>query len=140
MKNIGDEIQFSIYSTMHDPDPDRLPIVLEEWQKLAREKLEDGPYYYVAGGAGSGQTMEDNLQAFKNYKIVQKMLNKVYECNLLLVLDGNTYPCPLFCAPGGLQSIIHSEGDVGAALTSGDNGVPYIDSSNSSIPIGKIAD
>src|SRR5690625_2178315 len=96
MKNIGEEIQFSIYSTMHDPDPERLPIVLEEWQKLAREKLEDGPYYYVAGGAGSGQTMEDNLQAFKNYKIVQKMLNKVDERDLTVELFGKTYPYPLF--------------------------------------------
>src|SRR5690625_7460889 len=116
MKNIGDEIQFSIYSTMHDPDPNRLPIVLEEWEKLAREKLEDGPYYYVAGGAGSGQTIEDNLQAFKNYKIVQKMLNKVDERDFTVELFGKTYPYPLFQAPIGVQSIIHPEGEIGAAL------------------------
>lgn len=140
MKNIGDEIQFSIYSTMHDPDPNRLPIVLEEWEKLAREKLEDGPYYYVAGGAGSGQTMEDNLQAFKNYKIVQKMLNKVDERDLTVDLFGKTYPYPLFQAPIGVQSIIHPEGEVGAALASAEVGVPFIASSASSVPMEKIAD
>src|SRR5699024_67936 len=96
MKNIGDEIQFSIYSTMHDADSERLSIVLEEWERLAREKLEDGPYYYVAGGAGSGKTMGDNLQAFKNYKIVQKMLNKVDERDLTVDIFGHVYADHLF--------------------------------------------
>src|SRR5690625_936133 len=129
MKNIGDEIQFSIYSTMHDPDPERLPIVLEEWERLAREKLEDGPYYYVAGGAGSGQTMEDNLQAFKNYKIVQKMLNKVYERDLPVALSRKTYPYPFFQASLCVKSMIHPEGEVGAALASAEVGVLFIASS-----------
>src|SRR5690625_1178581 len=125
---------------MHDPDPDRLPIVLEEWEKLAREKLEDGPYYYVAGGAGSGQTMDDNLQAFKNYKIVQKMLNKVDERDLSVELFGKTYPYPLFQAPIGVQSIIHPEGEVDAALASAEVGVPFIASSASSVPMEQIAE
>src|SRR5699024_4052216 len=140
MKNIGDEIQFSIYSTMHDPDPERLPIVLEEWERLAREKLEDGPYYYVAGGAGSGQIMEDNLQAYKNYKIVQKMLNKVDDSDLTVDIFGKTYSYPLFQAPIGLQSIIHTECEICTALDSAEVGVPFIASSASSVPMEKIAD
>ncbi len=140
MKNIGDEIQFGIYSTMHSPDPDRLPIILEEWEELAREKLEDGPYYYVAGGAGSGQTMEDNLQAFKAWKIVQKMLNKVDERDLSVELFGKTYPYPILQAPIGVQSIIHPEGEIGSALASAEVGVPFVASSASSVPMEKVAE
>lgn len=140
MKNIGDEIQFGIYSTMRQPDPDRLPIILEEWEELARKKLKDGPYYYVAGGAGSGQTMENNLQAFKDWKIVQRMLNKVDERDLSVKLFGKTFPYPIFQAPIGVQSIIHSEGEIGSALASAEVGVPFIASSASTIPMEKIAE
>lgn len=140
MKNIGDKIQFDIYSTMHHPDPDRLPVLLEEWEELSREKLEDGPYYYIAGGAGSGQTMEDNLQAFKDWKIVPRMLNDVEERDLSIDLLGKTYPYPIFQAPIGVQSIIHPEGEVGAALASAEVGVPYIASSASTIPMEKTAE
>lgn len=140
MKNIGDEIQFNIYSTMHSPDPNRLPIVLEEWEELAREKLEDGPYYYIAGGAGSGQTMEDNLQAFKDWKIVQKMLNKVDERDLSIELFGKRYAYPILQAPIGVQSIIHPEGEIGSALASAEVGVPFIASSASTVPMEKVAE
>lgn len=140
IKNIGDKIQFDIYSTMHSPDPNRLPIVLEEWEELARKKLDDGPYYYIAGGAGSGQTMKDNLQAFKDWKIVQKMLNNVEERDLSIELFGKTYPFPIFQAPIGVQSIIHPEGEVGSALASAEVGVPFITSSASSVPMEQIAE
>ena len=139
MKNIGDEIQFGIYSTMQEPDPGRLPIILEEWEELAREKLEDGPFYYVAGGAGSGQTIDNNLQAFKDWKIVQRMLNKVDERDLSVELFGKTFPYPILQAPIGVQSIIHSEGEIGSALASAEVGVPYIASSASTIPMEKVA-
>src|SRR5699024_7689306 len=77
---------------------------------------------------------------FKNYKIVQKMLNKVDERDLTVDLFGKTYSYPLFQAPIGVQSIIHPEGEVGAALASAEVGVPFIASSASSVPMEKIAD
>lgn len=30
MENIGNMIQYQIYSTMHRPDPDRLPVIIED--------------------------------------------------------------------------------------------------------------
>ncbi|MCG1027598.1 lactate 2-monooxygenase [Virgibacillus halodenitrificans] len=140
MKNIGNHIQYQIYMNMHDPDPNRLPVVYEEWERLAREKLEDGPYYYVAGGAGGENTMNANLKALNKWKILPRMLRNVEDRDLSVSLFGKTYSFPVMHAPIGVQSIIHPEGEIGSALACADVGVPYIASSASTIPMEKIAE
>ena len=140
MENIGNMIQYQIYSTMHRPDPDRLPVIIEDWEKLAREKLEDGPYYYIAGGAGAEHTMRENLKAFTDVKIVPRMLRDVEQRDLSINLFGQIYPSPILHAPIGVQSIIHKEGEVGSALACAELGIPYIASSASTVPMEKIAE
>jgi L-lactate dehydrogenase (cytochrome) len=140
MENIGNLIQYQIYATMHNPDPNRLPVIHEEWEKLAREKLEDGPYYYIAGGAGAEKTMQANLKAFTDRQIIPRMLRNVDKRDLSVNLFGQTYPFPVLQAPIGVQSIIHEEGEIGSAMASAEMGVPYIASSASTVPMEKIAE
>lgn len=140
MSNFGNQIQFKIYQTMPDPDPDRLPVVYEEWEKLAREVLEDGPYDYIAGGAGGESTMDANLEAFKKWKIVPRMLRNVESRDLKVELFGHTYASPLMLAPIGVQSIIHPDGELAAAKVSAEMEVPYITSSASTRTLEEIAD
>ncbi|MEJ8764663.1 lactate 2-monooxygenase [Oceanobacillus sp. HCA-5259] len=140
MENIGNKIQFEIYSTMHCPDPKRLPVILEDWEKLAREKLEDGPYYYIAGGAGGEHTIRENLKAFTGVKIIPRMLQDVDKRDLSINLFGEIFPSPVLHAPIGVQSIIHKDGEIGSALACAELGVPYIASSASTVPMEKIAE
>jgi L-lactate dehydrogenase (cytochrome) len=77
LANYGNDVQFRIYQTMPSPDPNRLPVIYEEWEKKAREVLDDGPFYYIAGGAGGGMTMQANRAAFNRWKIVPRMLRNV---------------------------------------------------------------
>ncbi|GIO23821.1 lactate 2-monooxygenase [Oceanobacillus sp. J11TS1] len=140
MENIGNHIQYQIYATMHNPDPDRLPVINEEWENLAREKLKDGPYYYIAGGAGIERTMQANLEAFTKQRIIPRMLRNVDKRDLSVKLFGQKYPFPILQAPIGVQSIIHDEGEIGSARASAEMGVPYIASSASSVPMEKIAE
>ncbi|WP_156857150.1 lactate 2-monooxygenase [Oceanobacillus sp. AG] len=140
MENIGNKIQFDIYSTMHSPDPKRLPVILEDWEALAREKLEDGPYYYIAGGAGGEHTIRENLKAFTVVKIIPRMLRDVDKRDLSINLFGEIFPSPVLHAPIGVQSIIHKDGEIGSALACAELGVPYIASSASTVPMEKIAE
>lgn len=140
MSNYGDEIQFQIYQTMDNPDPERLPIRFEEWEQRARRVLEDGPYFYVAGGAGAEKTMKANLEAFDHRKIVQRMLCGVGNRDLSVELFGQTYPYPILHAPIGVQSIIHKESDLGSARACAGLGIPFIASSASTEPMEKIAE
>ncbi|WP_106498223.1 lactate 2-monooxygenase [Lentibacillus sp. Marseille-P4043] len=140
MSNFGNDVQFSVYQTMQNPNPNRLPVVYEEWEKSAREALDDGPFYYVAGGAGGERTMKANLQAFDRWKIVPRMLRNVEDRDLTVELFGKTYNFPVLHAPIGVQSIIHEEGDLGSARACAKMGVPFIASSASTAPMEKIAE
>src|SRR5699024_870521 len=118
---------------MVNPDPKRLPVKFEKWKERAREVLEDGPYDYIAGGAGGEQTMKDNLEAFQRWKIIPRMLREVEERDLSVELLGETYDFPIMQAPIGVHSIIHADGEVASAKASAKLGVPYIASSSSTI-------
>lgn len=140
MSNFGNNIQFNVYQTMANPDPKRLPIVYEEWEERARAILDDGPFYYVAGGAGGGKTMKANLEAFERREIVPRMLRDAEQRDLSVQLFGQTYPFPVLHAPIGVQSIIHEEGDLGSARACAKLGIPFIASSASTLPMEKIAE
>lgn len=140
MSNFGNEVQFSVYQTMFNPDPNRLPVVYEEWEEKAREALEDGPFYYVAGGAGGEKTMKANLEAFDRWQILPRMLRNVENRDLSVDLFGDTYDFPVLHAPIGVQSIIHQDGDLGSARACKKLGVPFIASSASTEPMEKIAE
>ncbi|KGP73184.1 lactate 2-monooxygenase [Pontibacillus yanchengensis] len=139
MSNYGNQVQLKVYQTMHNPDPERLPVVYEEWEERARHVLEDGPYYYVAGGAGGEKTMSSNLRAFDRWNIVPKMLRNVEDRDLTVDLFGTTYSSPLMVAPIGVQSIIHPDGDIASAKAAAAMNVPFITSSASSAPLEEIA-
>ncbi|WP_075982690.1 lactate 2-monooxygenase [Bacillus massilinigeriensis] len=140
MSNFGNAIQFQVYQTMPNPDPKRYPVVCEEWEQCAREILADGPYYYVAGGAGAEKTMKSNLQAFDQWKIVPRMLRNVEDRDITVNLFGTTYEFPILQAPIGVQSIIHPEGELATAKACAKLGVPYITSSASTSPMEAIAE
>ncbi|MGB8001475.1 MAG: alpha-hydroxy-acid oxidizing protein, partial [Anaerobacillus sp.] len=101
MSNLGNDVQFGIYKQMHSPDPNRLPTRFEDWEKQAREVLADGPYDYVAGGSGAGDTVQTNRDSFKRWHIVPRVLRHVEDRNLKVALYGHMYSSPVMVAPIG---------------------------------------
>jgi len=57
----GSAIQNAIYIAGECP----WPTTAEAWENAAREKLDDGPFGYIAGGAGTEATMRANREAFE---------------------------------------------------------------------------
>lgn len=141
MQNIGNVIQYQIYQEMINPEASskKLSIAYEDWKERARKLLEDGPYYYVAGGAGNEETMKANRNAFEQWKIIPRMLRNVEKRDLSVKLFDQTFPFPILSAPIGVQSIIHQDGELASARASASLGVPYITSSASTIPLEQIA-
>ena len=56
----GNVVQNAIYLSGGTP----WPVGAGAWEARAKELLEQGPYDYVAGGAGAEETMRVNLEAF----------------------------------------------------------------------------
>lgn len=138
MAGYGNKVQFDVYQP--GAEGDMFPISFEAWERKAREALSDGPYHYIADGAGGGSTMRENREAFERWRIVPRMLRDVDERDLSVDLFGETFPAPFMMAPIGVQSIAHPEGELAAARAAKKAGIPYIASTASSYTMEEIAD
>ncbi|KPL59055.1 lactate 2-monooxygenase [Rossellomorea vietnamensis] len=136
MNQYGNHVQNQIYQKKVRPS---IPFRFEELEQMAREKLEDGPFYYVAGGAGGEETMRANRSALDRWQIVPRMLNNVRNRDLKVTLFGETYSSPLLLAPIGVQSIVHPDGELASARAAASMNVPFIASSASTYSMEEIA-
>jgi len=132
--------QYEIYlGGLGGQTPD-LPVAYDELEAAARERLTPGAYGYVAGGAGSEDTMRANREAFRRWRIVPRFLRDVSSRDLSTEILGTTLPAPVMLAPVGVQSIVHPEGEVAVARAAASVGVPMILSTASSFAMEEVAD
>ncbi len=138
-KTFGMERQVGIYMAGLQGQRPALPIAVEALEELARERLGPEAYGYVAGGAGGGDTMRANLEAFRRWRIVPRMLRNVAERDLHTRVLGLDLPAPLMLAPIGVQSIVHDEAELAAARAAASLGVPLILSTAASHTLEEVA-
>ncbi|KAI9369414.1 FMN-dependent dehydrogenase [Aspergillus egyptiacus] len=112
------------------------PRLLEE---QARKTLSSRSYNYVAGGAGEKATMDSNRLAFRQWKLIPKMLRKMDKQDLSVTIFGQEYPTPLIMAPVGVQSLFHSDKETGLAEVCAEVGIPYTLSTASTCSIEEVA-
>jgi isopentenyl diphosphate isomerase/L-lactate dehydrogenase-like FMN-dependent dehydrogenase len=108
-------------------------------EAAARAVLGDGPYGYVAGGAGSGATMRANRAAFDRHGLVPRMLRDTTTRNWATTVLGTEMPAPLLLAPIGVLSILHADGELAVARAAAELGVPMVLSTASSYSIEEVA-
>ncbi|MBS4177705.1 alpha-hydroxy-acid oxidizing protein [Lederbergia citrea] len=117
-----------------------LPVSFTEWEKRAKEKLAAGPFGYVYGAAGAGDTMKANEEAFRQYRIRPRVCQDISKRDLEISLFGKKYPVPFLFAPIGVNSIVHSDAEVAPAKAAASLGIPYTLSNVSTTPMEKIAE
>jgi lactate 2-monooxygenase len=108
-------------------------------EESAQAIMDPGPFWYVAGGAGSGATVRANREAFDHWRLVPRMLRDATNRSLATTVLGTPMPAPVVLAPIGVQSIIHAEGELATARAAADLGVPMIMSTASSYSIEDVA-
>ncbi|KAF2722205.1 oxidoreductase [Polychaeton citri CBS 116435] len=120
------------------------PTVTTDPSKLeqqAKEAMSQRGFNYIAGGAGERSTMEANRLAFRQWKLVPRMLRGAAQRDLSVELFGEKQPNPIIVAPVGVQEIFHEDKDVGVAEVAAELGVTFTMSTagSSSIEhIGKV--
>ncbi len=134
-----DQIQMEFYESTNKGAA-TLPVPFSEWEKKAKEKLAAGPFGYVYGAAGACDTMKVNEAAFKQYRIRPRVCRNISKRDMEISLFGNKYPVPFLFAPIGVNSIVHSDGEVAPAKAAASLGIPYILSNVSTTPMEKIAE
>ena len=138
--------------TAPGPDPDRLrqasiflrglagrrprvPVDMARLEARARRAMSAEAFAYVAGGAGREGTADANRAAFDRWRIVPRMLRDVSVRDTAVTLFGRTLPSPLLLAPIGVLEMAHRQADLAVARAAAAEGVPFIFSSQASVPM-----
>jgi len=114
-----------------------------DWRKLERDAmnlLRTGPRGYIEGGAGLGETMRANREAFDHWRLRPRMLRDVSERSLERTVLGTELKAPVLLAPIGVQTLAHPDGELAVARAAAEVGVPLTASSAASHTIEQIAD
>lgn len=122
---------------------DRLPPFTTDLTALeasARERLAPGPFWYVAGAAGSGATDRANREAFDRHRLIPRMLAGATDRDLRTTVLGSELPAPVLLAPVGVQSIVHPDGELATARAASALGLPLVLSTASSHTIEQVAE
>jgi isopentenyl diphosphate isomerase/L-lactate dehydrogenase-like FMN-dependent dehydrogenase len=135
----GMQRQMDVYLAGLSGQKPQQPVAVEELAQKVKEILTREAYDYVAGGAGSEDTLRANRQAFERWRIVPRFLRNVAERDLSVTVLGQRLPAPLLLAPIGVQSIVHKEAEVAVARAVRSLGVPLILSTLSSQPMEAVA-
>ncbi|MFC4425770.1 alpha-hydroxy-acid oxidizing protein [Deinococcus navajonensis] len=116
-----------------------VPVAPERLQAAAQAKLAAADFAYIAGGAGAERTMRANLAAFERVRLLPRGLSGRRERDLGVELFGQSLGSPLLLAPIGVLEAAHAEADLAVARAAAAEGVPFIFSSQASVPMEQCA-
>ncbi|WP_205699647.1 alpha-hydroxy-acid oxidizing protein [Conexibacter sp. SYSU D00693] len=132
--------QYEIYLRGMAGEKPSWPVGWAELEAAAEAALDPGPRGYLFGGSGTEDSMRENLEAFRRWRLVPRMLRDVGERTLARQVLGTELHAPVLLAPVGVQSILHPDGELASARAAAAAGVPYVASTASSFTLEEIAE
>jgi isopentenyl diphosphate isomerase/L-lactate dehydrogenase-like FMN-dependent dehydrogenase len=116
-----------------------LPDSYEGWEKLARATLDDERFRYVTSGAGYGETVRANLDAFRKWRIIPRVLRDVGNRSAAVTLLRTVASAPIFLSPVRGLGYIRRDGDFAVARVAAELGIPIVVSTFATTSIEGIA-
>ena len=113
----------------------RVPTDATLLEERACQAMSAEAFAYVAGGAGTGQTVRANRERFEDRRIVPRMLRDVSERDTGIELFGRRLGSPFVLSPIGVLEMAHRDADLAVARAAAAEGVPMIFSNQASRPM-----
>jgi len=88
---------------------------VDDYADVARERLQPGPYGYVAGGAGDERTLRANAAAYERWELRPRVLVDVGSVTTSTTVLGTEVALPLLVAPTAFQRLCHPDGELALA-------------------------
>jgi lactate 2-monooxygenase len=119
----------------------KLPVDAATLEARAEAAMPPHVRDYVQGGCGDEHTQRRNVEAFRHWGMVPRMLVDSSTRDLSIELFGLTLPTPLFMSPIGVTGICTPDGhgDLAAARASAATGVPMMVSTLTNDPLETVA-
>lgn len=140
MGNPGDW-QLSIYLEGLTGAKPPFPMTFAGWAARAEEAMSPELWSYVAGGAGDEATQDANVEAFRRWGLMPRMLVGAAERDQSVELFGRRHPTPLLFAPVGVIALCGRDGhgDLDTARAAAATGVPMVASTLMEDPLEEVA-
>ena len=132
---IGRERQFEVYVGGARGARPRVPVSVERLEQRAQDVMSAEAFAYVAGGAGTEETMRENRAAFERWRIVPRVLHDVSVRDTTIELFGTRLPSPFVLSPIGVLEMAHRDADLAVARAAAAEGVPMTFSNQASRPM-----
>lgn len=114
-------------------------VTLDDWEPLAKERLDPMAYAYLVGGAGDEVTLRGNIEGFARIRLRPRMLVDVSSIDTSTLLFGQTLKVPVLLAPVAYQKLIHPDGELESVRGANAAGIPFVASTSATTSIEDIA-
>ena len=91
------------------------PLSIADYERLAEELVEPGPWAYLAGGSGDEWTLRENRSAFGRWTFRPRVLCDVSGISTATTVLGSPVELPVLVAPVAYQQLYHPDGDCATA-------------------------
>ena len=86
-----------------------------DYERLAEERIEPGPWAYLAGGSDDEWTLRENRAAFERWTFRPRVLCDVSEISTATTVLGTRIEVPVVVAPLAYQQLYHPDGECATA-------------------------
>jgi 4-hydroxymandelate oxidase len=115
------------------------PLTVDEYEAMARERMERSAYDYYAGGSGDEQTLAGNRSAFDAIRLRPRVLVDVSRIDLRTTVIGQPIDFPVMLAPTAFNRLAHPDGELAAARAARTCGTIMIGSTLSTCALEEVA-
>lgn len=110
-----------------------------DYQRHARQRLDENALAYLEGGAADELTCQANLQVWQDWALLPRMLRDLRGGHTRCGLLGQELQHPILLAPVAYQQLFHAEGELATAMAAGVMGGAAVLSSFASTPLEEVA-
>lgn len=114
-------------------------VALADYEPLARERMSESAWAYIAGGVEDEWSLGENTAAFRRLTLKTKVLCDLSTGHTRLELFGDHYGFPIFLAPVAFQRLVHPDGEAATVLAASALGAGTVVSTQASLFLEEIA-
>ena len=116
------------------------PLTVDDYETIARQRLDPSAYDYYAGGAGDERTLAANRAAFDAIVLRPRVLVDVSTIDTRSSVLGEAVDVPVLLAPTAFNRLAHPDGEMAAARAARAAGTIMIGSTLSTCTLEDVAD
>ncbi|HEY8961828.1 MAG TPA: alpha-hydroxy acid oxidase [Luteolibacter sp.] len=101
------------------PPLEKIPpevVSVDDYEALARERIDPEVWAYLAGGSADERTLRENREAFDKRRLSPRVLVDFSGANTRVELFGRTFSHPILIAPTAFHRLVHPQGELATVL------------------------